>query len=93
MLTRSLALVAALMASASAASASAPPAPDLDPTLINHPPAYTQVAEWKPQSAPVLSGVRGGALVWREPQYNRRIPGNAGDSSYGGDWAETWGGL
>ena len=90
MLTRSLVLAAALMASASAASASAPPAPDFDPTLINHPVAYTQVAEWKPVSAP--SGMSRGAPVWSEPQYNRRIPGNDGDTSYGGDWAETWGG-
>ena len=90
MLTRSLMLAAALLASASAASASAPAAPDFDPTLINHPAAYTQVAEWKPQSVP--SGLGRGAPVWSEPQYNRRIPGNAGDTSYGGDWAETWGG-
>lgn len=47
MLTRTLVLVAVL-ASASAASASAPSAPDFDPTLINHPPAYTQLADWKP---------------------------------------------
>jgi hypothetical protein len=91
MLTRALVLVAAL-ASASAASASAPPAPDVDPTLINHPVAYTQVAEWRPQSAPALSGVSRAAPVWSEPQHDRRVPGNAGDGSYGGDWAETWGG-
>jgi hypothetical protein len=89
MLTRTLVLVAAL-ASASAASASAPPAPDFDPTLINHPPAYSQVAEWKPQ--PSLSGVSRSAPVWSEPQHDRRFPGNAGDTSYGGDWAESWGG-
>ena len=59
-------------------------------TLINHPAAYTQVAELKPQSVPSRLGQ--GAPVWSEPQYDRRIPGNAGDTSYGGDWAETWGG-
>ncbi len=26
------------------------------------------------------------------PQYNRRIPGNQGDTSYGQDWAESYGG-
>ena len=82
MLTRALVLVAAL-ASASAASASAPPAPDFDPTLINHPPEYTQTAEWKPQ--PALSGVSRGAPVWSEPQYNRRVPGNIGAASFGDD--------
>ena len=90
MLTRSLVFAVALVASATAVSASAPAAPDVDPTLINHPAAYTQVAEWKPQSA--TSGLRQGAPAWIEPQYNRRIPGNAGDTSYGGDWAQTWGG-
>jgi hypothetical protein len=92
MLTRSLVLAAALMAAASAASAasaSALAAPDFDPILINHP-AYTQVAERRLQSAP--SGLRQSAPVWTQPQYNRRVPGNAGDTSYGGDWAETWGG-
>ena len=91
MLTRALVLVAAL-ASASAASASAPPAPDFDPTLINHPPEYTQTAEWKPQSAPGLAGVRGGAPVWSEPQYNRRVPGNIGAASFGDDFDEALGG-
>lgn len=90
MLTRAVVLVGALLVSASAASASAPAAPDFDPTLINHPPAYAQVVEWRSQ--PVLSGARRGAPAWSEPQYNRHIPGNAGDTSYGGDWAETWGG-
>ena len=61
MLTRTLALFAALVTSFSAASASAPATPDSDPTLINHPPAYTQVAEWTPQ--PALSGLRQGAPV------------------------------
>ena len=85
MLTRTLVFSVVALASASTASASAPPAPDVDPTLINHPPAYSQVAEWKPQ--PALSGSsRGTAAVWSEPQHNRRIPGNAGDTSYGDDW-------
>jgi hypothetical protein len=26
------------------------------------------------------------------PQHSRRVPGNQGDTSYGQDWAETWGG-
>ena len=26
------------------------------------------------------------------PQYSRRIPGNQGDTSYGQDWAESYGG-
>ena len=26
------------------------------------------------------------------PQYNRRIPGNQGDTSYGQDWAQSYGG-
>lgn len=26
------------------------------------------------------------------PQYNRRIPGNQGDTSYGQDWAAAYGG-
>jgi hypothetical protein len=26
------------------------------------------------------------------PQYNRRIPGNQGDTSFGQDWAESYGG-
>jgi hypothetical protein len=90
MLTKAVVLLAATLASASAASASAPAAPDVDPTLINHPAAYTQVAEWKPQSAP--SALGRGAPVWSEPQYSRRVPGNTGDTSYGGDWAQTWGG-
>lgn len=53
MLTKAFVLAAGL-AWASAASASAPPAPDVDPTLINHPPEHIQVVERKLQSAPAV---------------------------------------
>ena len=89
--TRILLLVAALLASASAAPASAPPTPDFDPTLVNRPPAYTQVAVRTLKSASAALGERipQNSDAWM--LLNRPVPGNAGDTSYGGDWATTWG--
>ena len=58
MSTRTLLLVAALLASASAAPASVPPAPDFDPTLVNRPPAYTEAAVRTLKSAPAVLSER-----------------------------------
>ena len=49
------------------------------------------------QSAPVrlqqdIDGGFDGGLQTYAPQYNRRISGNQGDTSYGQDWAESYGG-
>jgi hypothetical protein len=45
------------------------------------------------QSAPVRlneTSVNGAQFA---PQSNRRVPGNQGDTSYGQDWAQSWGGF
>lgn len=47
------------------------------------------------QSAPVHMKRNGDAArnsTQHVPQYTRRIPGNQGDTSYGQDWAESYGG-
>lgn len=91
MSTKTLLLVAALLVSASAAPASAPPAPDFDPTLVNKPPAYTQVAVRTLKPASDASGERTPQNSDAWMQLNRRVPGNAGDISYGRDWSASWG--
>ncbi|MEJ0074390.1 MAG: hypothetical protein WDO17_02920 [Alphaproteobacteria bacterium] len=88
MLTKTL-LVAAFVAGSASLAGAVP----FDPTLINHDPApVVDVAART--SAPVRLNDSE-----RTPQsndawklLNRRIPGNAGDASYGGDWDATWGG-
>lgn len=44
------------------------------------------------QSAPAQLNQTPANGTWFVPQYNRRIPGNQGDTSYGQDWAQSWGG-
>ena len=89
MLTKAL-LVAALVAgSATVATA----AENFDP-LINHETApIITVSQRTLQSAPVRlqDGTPQNSDAWM--QLNRRVPGNTGDTSYGGDWAATWGGA
>src|ERR1700741_2933416 len=45
-----------------------------------------------PQSAPVWLNQVPASGAQFVPQYNRHIPGNQGDTSYGQDWAQSWGG-
>jgi hypothetical protein len=89
MLTKGL-LVAALVAgSATVATA----ADNFDP-LINHETApIITVSQRTLQSAPVRfqESTPQNGDAWM--QLNRRVPGNTGDASYGGDWATTWGGA
>jgi hypothetical protein len=74
-------------------------AQDFDPNLANRYPAYAdpigeRIADGMLQSAPVqLSQPQ----AWTNygqfaPQYNRNVPGNQGDTSYGQDWAQARGG-
>jgi hypothetical protein len=83
-----IALVAALVAG----GASAALAQDFDPNLANRYPAYIGAGGAKTfQSAPVRLQEGRDVGIWQQ-QHNRRVPGNQGDSSYGGDWAQAYGG-
>jgi hypothetical protein len=60
-----------------------------DVPMLLHAPSHATL-----QSAPVQLNTMGepvgsGPFI---PQHSRRVPGNQGDTSYGQDWAETWGG-
>jgi hypothetical protein len=87
-----IALVAALLAG----GASAALAQGFDPNLANRYPAYADPGGVQTfqsfQSAPVR--LREGRNVgsWQQQEYSRRVPGNQGDTSYGGDWAQAYGG-
>jgi hypothetical protein len=88
-----IALVAALLAG----SASAALAQDFDPNLANRYPVHAGARGSKTfqsfQSAPVrLQEGRNVGSWQQEQQYTRRVPGNQGDTSYGGDWAQSYGG-
>lgn len=82
-----IALAAALMAS----SASVALAQDFDPNLANRYPAYAgPVATSRTfQSAPVRLQQHT-TQTWS--QHDRRVPGINGDTSYGGDWMQSYGG-
>ena len=83
-----IALVAALLAG----SASAALAHDFDPNLANRYPAYAGAGAVQTfQSAPVRLHEGRNVGIWQQ-QYNRRVPGSQGDTSYGGDWAQAYGG-
>src|SRR3954471_8876116 len=56
-----------------------------EPTLLQPTPRATL------QSAPVWLNQTPANDAQFVPQYNRRIPGNQGDTSYGQDWAQSWG--
>jgi hypothetical protein len=88
MLTK--ALLATAMVAGSAALATA--AENFDP-LINHETApIITVSQRALQSAPVRLNehAQQNSDAWM--LLNRRVPGNAGETSYGRDWRMTWGG-
>jgi hypothetical protein len=95
MLTKTkIALAATLVAVTSTVAL----AQDFDPNLANRYPAYAdpigeRIADGMLQSAPVALGQ---PQAWTNygfaPQYNRNVPGNQGDTSYGQDWAQARGG-
>ena len=88
MLTKALVVAALVAGSATVATA----AENFDP-LINHETApIITVSQRTLQSAPVRLQERTQQNNDAWMQINRRVPGNAGDTSYGGDWATTWGG-
>jgi hypothetical protein len=74
-------------------------AQDFDPNLANRYPAYAdpageQAAHGLLKSAPVQLSQPQATINWGQfvPQYNRNVPGNQGDTSYGQDWAQAAGG-
>jgi hypothetical protein len=87
-----IALAAALVAS----SASVALAQDFDPNLANRYPAYAGplATSLTFQSAPVRLQQHRTTPTWAQnwSQHDRRVPGNAGDTSYGGDWLQSYGG-
>jgi hypothetical protein len=85
-----IALAAALVAS----SASVAMAQDFDPNLANRYPAYAGPVARTFQSAPVRLQQQRTTPSWTQDwsQHSRNIPGNTGDTSYGGDWAQSYGG-
>lgn len=87
MLTKTkIALVAALLAG----TATAAMAQDFDPNLANRYPGYASTAPRATlQSAPVRLNQ---SVVTGWEQNNRRVPGNQGDTTFGGDWAQSYGG-
>jgi hypothetical protein len=95
MLTKTkIALAATLVAVTSTVAL----AQDFDPNLANRYPAYAdpvgeQAAHGTFQSAPVqLRQPEASINYGFAPQYNRNVPGNQGDTSYGQDWAQARGG-
>jgi hypothetical protein len=96
MLTKTkIALAATLVAVTSTVAL----AQDFDPNLANRYPAYAdpaggQAAHGTFQSAPVQLRQPEATFSYGQfaPQYNRNVPGNQGDTSYGQDWAQARGG-
>jgi hypothetical protein len=96
MLTKTkIALAATLVAVTSTVAL----AQDFDPNLANRYPAYAdpigeRVADGMLQSAPVALSQPQASINYGQfvPQYNRNVPGNQGDTSYGQDWAQARGG-
>jgi len=96
MLTKTkIALAATLVAVTSTVAL----AQDFDPNLANRYPAYAdpigeRVADGMLQSAPVQLSQPEATFNYGQfaPQYNRNVPGNQGDTSYGQDWAQSRGG-
>ena len=86
-----IALAAALIAS----SASVALAQDFDSNLANRYPAYASPVATSGtfQSAPVRLQHRT-TPTWTQnsSEHNRRVPGNAGDTSYSSDWLLSYGG-
>ena len=79
----------ALGATLFGATSSVAMAQGFDPNMANRYPAFAGAVQTF-QSAPVRLRENRNAPNWEHS--NRRVPANQGDATFGGDWAQAYGG-